>query len=67
MDITLYATGVDVAPTSGDTLMVGLEEVDLSQLVIEVGPHDLLEEIGEEQIQEYLKDKAESAEAERQL
>lgn len=64
MDITLYATGADVAPVSGDSVSVTLEEVDLSQLVIEVGHFDLLEEIGKEQIDEYLKDRAEAAEAE---
>lgn len=60
MDITIYARGVDdISPVNHDSVLVSLEDVDLSQLVTEVSAYELLETIGDEEIEKYLQEKAE--------
>lgn len=54
--ITIYAESIlDVSPVNFDSIEVELEGVDIGQLVQEVGIETLLEEIGEEEIKEWLK------------
>lgn len=62
MDINgIFADNIEVTPSGGGSLEIDLEGVDLSQLIselgVQAGVHEILDEIPREEIREYLNDK----------
>lgn len=58
MDIRgIYADNVEIVPSGGGSLDVDLEGVDLSQLIHEIGADVILEDIGVDEVKEWLKEK----------
>lgn len=59
--ITFYAENVeDISPVSQDSVEVTLQGVDVSQLVAEIGTVELLDEIGMDEVVEWLENQGDS-------
>lgn len=56
--ITLYAESIeDISPINHDSLEITLADVDLGQLIQEIGYENLLAEIDRKDVEQYYKDK----------
>jgi hypothetical protein len=65
--LSIYAGSInDVSPVDKDTIEVTLDDVDLSHLVAEVGPHFLLAEMDISDIYDFIEEKRKLDEEERQ-
>lgn len=61
--IELYVESVDdISPIDSKTLVVEMSGVDLGQLITEIGVENLLDEMAQEDIKNYIKEKEQDGE-----